>query len=234
MNEVSSWADPILNAYLHGCWTLFWTDDTLYWVAKPSLSVSRTPTLREFHNESYAAVESDIENLYFWHGVLVPAFVVVRPDWITIAHIHTEPNAEVRRVMIERMGWERFCAEAKMRILHSDELASQFPAIPVSDHVDAGARLVTEYRSGRETAELLEAEELLDFEDRPLRFVRLTDPSTGRRYVLRVRHDHTRCYEAVGWTFGLSEAEYKRGRYLRQGDVFLQPLSGGPAAQQHS
>ncbi len=136
--------------------------------------------------------------------------------------------------MIERMGWDRFCDLAKMKLIHVDELHSRFPSIPVSEQVDAGARLVTHYREGAERAELLEADGLLDFDDRPLRFVRLTDPSTGRQYTLRVRHDHTRCYEAVGWTFGLDETEYKRGKYLRQGDVFLKPLSGGPLSQQHS
>jgi hypothetical protein len=136
--------------------------------------------------------------------------------------------------MVERMRWDRFCDQAKMRIIHADDLHSNFPNIPVSETVDAGARMVTRYRSGTEHAELLEAVELKDFEDRPLRFVRLTDPSTARQYTLRVRHDHTRCYEAVGWTFGVSEKEYKNGRFLRQGDVFLKPLAGGPETQQHS
>lgn len=43
-------------------------------------------------------VTGHVENLYFWHGVLVPAFVVVKPEWITVQHIETESNAEVRRV----------------------------------------------------------------------------------------------------------------------------------------
>ena len=234
-NEVvSRWSNTLLDAFLSGCWLLFWTADVLYWVAKPTVHVDRSDGNRTLHNEHYAALESDVENLYFFHGVMVPAFVVVRPDWITIEHIRNEQNTEVRRVMVERMGWDRFCQLANMHLVHSDELHSRFPSIPVSDSVDAGQRLVTTYRAGIETAELLEAADLKDFEDRPLRFVRLTDPSTGRQYTLRVRHDHQRCYEAVGWTFGRSEAEYKTGRFLRQGDVFLQPLSGGPKHQAHS
>jgi hypothetical protein len=151
-----------------------------------------------------------------------------------IAQVVAEENAEIRRVMIERMGWDNFCAAAEMKLIHVDELHSQFPNIPVSAAVEPGQRLVTSYRDGVERAELLEAAELRDFEDRPLRFVRLTDPSTGRQYTLRVRHDHARCYEAVGWTFGVTETDYKRGRFLRQGDVFLKPLSGGPIHQAHS
>ncbi|CAM6006570.1 unnamed protein product [Sphagnum balticum] len=122
--------------------------------------------------------------------------------------------------MMERMGWDKFCSDAKMKILHEDELNTRFPCVPVSDLVDSGQRLVTSYREGKETAQLLEAEGLKDFEDRPLRFVRLTDPSTGRQYTIRVRHDHTRCYEAVGWTFGLTEQEYRN-------DVFAAQLEKG-------
>jgi hypothetical protein len=232
--KVSAWSLPLLNAFISGCWLLYWTDDTLYWVAKPTVHVDRSNGNRRLHKASSAAVESDVENIYFLNGVLVPAFVVVKPEWITIDHIRNEENAEVRRCMIERMGWDRFCEQANMRIIHSDELHSNFPSIPVSDMVEPGQRLVTTYRAGTETADLLETADLKDFEDRPLRFVRLTDPSTSRQYTLRVLHNHTSCYQAVGWTFGLTEKEYKSGKYLRQGDVFMRPLSGGPETQTHS
>ena len=172
--------------------------------------------------------------IWAWHGTRVPQRVIEAPETITIEDVRKEQNAEVRRVMVERMGWENFCAAARMKLIHVDELHSNFPDIPVSELVDSGARLVTSYREGSERAELLEAAELRDFEERPLRFVRLTDPSTGRQYTLRVLHSHTRCYEAVGWTFGLTETEYKHGRFIRQGDVFLNPLSGGPLEQAHS
>jgi hypothetical protein len=136
--------------------------------------------------------------------------------------------------MVERMGWERFCTEAGMKVIHEDTLESNFPSIPVSEMVSESARLVTTYRSGTEIAQLLEADGIRDYEGRPLRFVRLTDPSTGRQYTLRVLPTHTRCYEAVGWTFGKTEEEYKKGHFIRHGDVFLNPLLGGPTAQTHS
>jgi hypothetical protein len=172
--------------------------------------------------------------VWAWHGVRVTKQIIENPDTLTVEQIKNEENAEVRRIMIERMGWDTFCAKAQMRVIHVDELHSHFPAIPVSELVEEGSRLVVSYRDGTERAQLLEADGLTDFEERPLRFVRLTDPSTGREYTIRVKHSHTRCYEAVGWTFGLTETEYKRGRYIRQGDVFLQPIEGGPLEQQHS
>jgi hypothetical protein len=172
--------------------------------------------------------------IWAWHGNRVTRQIVEQPETLTVDQVRFESNAEVRRVMVERMGWDAFCASAKMKLLHVDELHSNFPDIPVSEVVDASSRMVTSYRAGVERAELLESAELRDFEDRPLRFVRLSDPSTGGQYTLRVLHDHTRCYEAIGWTFGVDETTYKRGRFLRQGDVFLQPLAGGPLQQAHS
>lgn len=186
------------------------------------------------HCENGPALDSDVEPLFFWHGVMVPSFVVVAPELIHIDHIRNEDNAEVRRVMMERMGWDRFCRDASMKVIHTDELHTNFPAIPVSDFVDEGMRLVTTYRAGIETAELLEADGMRDFEDRPLRFVRLSDPSTDRKYTIRVRHDHTRCYQAIGWTFGMTEEAYKKQPYLRQGDVLLKPLTDHAFNQQHS
>jgi hypothetical protein len=116
--EVLKWTRPVLQAYLSGCWMVHWTDDTLYWVAKPTVHVERVNGGRRMHNESYAALESDVENIYFWHGVMVPAFVVVRPDWITVKHIETENNAEVRRVMIQRYGTARYLKDSNAELVH--------------------------------------------------------------------------------------------------------------------
>jgi hypothetical protein len=208
-SSVSAWSKPLFDAFCSGCWILHWTDDTLFWVAKPVVNVEKVNGLRRLHNESYAAIESDLENLYFWHGVLVPAFAVVRPDWITIGHIRNEENAEVRRVLIERMGWDRFCEAAQMKVIHQDTLVSRFPSIAVSEKISGDMRAATSYREGEEIAELLEAEEFTDFDERPLKFVRVTDPSTGSKYLLRVWPENTRAYEAVGQTFGKTEQEYK-------------------------
>jgi hypothetical protein len=181
-------------------------------VAKPTVHTEKTAEGRgrRLHNDSYAALESDVQNLYFIHGILVPAFVVVRPDWITIKHIRDEENAEVRRIMIERMGWEKFCSEAKLKVIHTDTLTAQFPALPVSETVHADMRAVTRYRKGKEVAELLESEEFKDFDDMPLKFVRVSDPSTGEKYTLRVWSSNKRAYEAVAQTFNMTETEYKQ------------------------
>jgi hypothetical protein len=96
---VMAWARPLFEAFAAGCWLIYWMEDTLYWCAKPVVHRDRAGW---FHDDRHAAVESEVEELYFWHGVRVPAFVVLRPDRITVGHIDREANAEVRRVMVER------------------------------------------------------------------------------------------------------------------------------------
>ena len=114
-------------------------------------------------------LESDVENLYFWHGVLVPAFVVVRPDWITLDHIKSECNAEVRRVMIERYGYERYCRDAGMKLV--DECRS--------DHKLVGLRTAKLWRDGE-----LTLIDLLNSTPEP--------DGSVKRYVLSVDGD---CYD---------------------------------------
>ena len=213
---------------------LYWTEETLYWIAKPTIHLEIHDGRRRLHNETHAALESDIENLYFWHGVLVPAFVITNPGWITVKDILQEENAEVRRVMFERMGTERFATEAEMVIVHEDTLESNFPIIPETEEMGSGKRMVISYRKGKEIARLLRCDALKDFEDRPLMFVEVTCPSTGRVYHVRVKHDAKRAYEAVASTFGMTEKEYRTGGFNRQGDVCLLPLGKQKFKQSHS
>jgi len=124
--KVQMWSKPVYDAFLSGCWLLHWTEDTIYWVAKPKVHVERVNNLRRLHNAEYAAVESDVENLYFWHGVMVPAFAVTKPEWITLKHISDEDNAEVRRVLIERYGLSRYLIDSGAKKLSEDEFGELY------------------------------------------------------------------------------------------------------------
>ena len=65
------------------------------------------------HNETGPAVAfQDGWGVYALHGVQVPADLITH-GWST-KRILAERNAEVRRVAIELMGWDRFVADAKL------------------------------------------------------------------------------------------------------------------------
>lgn len=60
-----------------------------------------------------AAVWPDGWAVHVWHGTRVPASLI-RGDWDT-DRILREPNTEVRRCAIERMGWPEFITAAGLR-----------------------------------------------------------------------------------------------------------------------
>lgn len=49
--------------------------------------------------------------LHFWHGTRVPADLIEGDGW-TPERILREPNVEIRRCAIERIGWDRFVTQA--------------------------------------------------------------------------------------------------------------------------
>lgn len=183
--EVKKWALPCYEAFLAGCWFLHWTEDTLYWVAKPTVHVERLENGRRLHNDKGAAVESDVENLYFWHGVLVPAYAVVRPDWITVKEIQAEENVEVRRVLMERYGLGRYLEDSGAKKIHADELGEL-------------------YRTDIPGDEPLVMVKVMNSTPEP--------DGSFKPYFLRVPPAIARARDAVAWTFGYTDSRaYMKG-----------------------
>ncbi len=116
-----------------------------------------------------------------WRGVAIDERIAFRPQEITAVEVLQEPNAELRRVKMERMGFERFLAEAQPEVLDTDR--------------DPG---------GERKLFRVEMEG-----DEPLVCVSVGCPSTGRRYLLRVPPETTTCWQAIAWTAGFDNpADY--------------------------
>ena len=112
-----------------------------------------------------------------WHGVAVDARVAFHPDTLTVAEVLAERNAERRRVMIERMGYEAFFEQTGVEELDRDH--------------DAGGP--------RRLLRILLAD------DEPLVCLAVSCPSTGRRYVLRVPPRTVGCRQAAAWIAGFDD-----------------------------
>jgi len=61
---------------------------------------------RPHHDSGPFCRWADGTALYAWHGVYVPWWVIEQPSRITLDRVQSEANAEVRRAMIERKGWD--------------------------------------------------------------------------------------------------------------------------------
>ena len=158
---------------------LHWTENALYWVAKPRVHVEGNE--RRLHCATGPALESDIENLYFWHGVLVPAFAVTYPEWITVKHIEEEENAEVRRILIERYGQARYLQDAGAAELHRDDFGVL-------------------YRKEVPNDEALVMVKVVNSTPEP--------DGSFKDYFLRVPPTVRTAREAVAWTFDVPMAKY--------------------------
>ena len=117
-----------------------------------------------------------------WRGVPVNARIAFEPESLTATEILEEQNAELRRVMMDRMGYLRFAQEAGAKRLDKD--------------TDAGGQ-----------RELLKIN-LND--DEPLVGLSCFCPSTGRQYFLRVPPSVKSCHEAAAWMAGFDDpGKYK-------------------------
>jgi len=125
---------------------------------------------------------TDGSNLYAIHGVRVPAHVVHAPDTITIDQIRGEPDVEVRRVLLERYGHQRYLRDAGAQRVHAD-----------------GTGILWRCRlPGDEDLVLVEVANATPEPD-----------GTARTYWLRVPPDVRTARQAVAWTFDVDEGDYQ-------------------------
>jgi hypothetical protein len=114
-----------------------------------------------------------------WNGVNVTGQIAFHPEPLSARQALSAENAELRRVMVERIGSERFVAEANPQQLDTD--------------VDRGGmrRLLR-----------------VDIpDDEPWVALEVRDPSTGRTYLLRVPPEIDTCRRAAAWVAGFDNPD---------------------------
>ena len=92
-----------------------------WWPFQGVAVVCDRPSIRALDREGRLHAENgpalayrDGFSAYFWHGRIVPQWVVREP---TVARIAAEPNVEIRRCAIEALGWSRFTREAGLKLI---------------------------------------------------------------------------------------------------------------------
>ena len=180
---VVRWTDActaLVDAYRAGLGFFWVLDDWIVAVPRPAISVVEGV----LHSATGPAVRwPEGERYWYWHGLRVPRRVVEEPESITAWDIHAERNMELRSVLLERMGFDRYIYEG-------------------------GGRLIAEDGFGR----LWRCRRLPDEDETPV-FVEVENATvesdgSARRYFLRVPPAMRTPHQAVAWSFGLSVAEY--------------------------
>jgi len=130
----------------------------------------------------------DGHGIHVLHGTPVPAWVITDP---TIERVRREPNVEVRRCAIERIGWDTYIELAGLSLVG----ACADPGNP-----GAELRLYDQPTQGWGAPE------------RVLLVVNGTPESDGhhRRYGLGVPAEIDNPIAAAGWSYGLPQEHYAR------------------------
>lgn len=74
----------------------------------------------DLHREDGPAIDSHGKQRFFIRGVPVTEKIVLAPETQTISEITSEENLEVKRVRIERFGWEKFLDQANAEVVDSN------------------------------------------------------------------------------------------------------------------
>lgn len=129
-----------------------------------------------------AIVFSDGSKNYYWRGLQVTEQIILYPHTLKVSHIENCPNAEVRRVMIERFGFDNFIRESGARKVQED---------------DCGIL----YRKTLPGDEPLVAVKVVNSTPEP--------DGSFKTYILRVPPTITTARAAVAWSFGMQHNQYK-------------------------
>jgi len=143
------------------------------------------------HNPTGPAIAfRDGWSMWAINGVIATEQIVMAPETLTMADVWAETNAEVRRVMCEQIGWDRFIQMAGLTAVHEEP-----------DPANPG-----------HTLQLFDLPEKVY--EQPVRLVLMTNASPERdghrkRYGLTAPASCATAVGAIAWTFGVSESEYR-------------------------
>jgi hypothetical protein len=170
---------PLMNlARVCGWWAPY--NETCILQDRPS-EIHQDDRLR-LHNDSGPAIAyRDGWKIYCVHGVRIDDWIIEHPERMTPAQIDSEKNVEVRRVMIDKFGKERYLREAGAVLIHEDD----FGKLWQKDQPGDEPLCMVEVINGTPEAD-----------------------GTFRTYFLRVAPDIKTAREAVASTYKLNAKQY--------------------------
>jgi hypothetical protein len=177
--------EPLARAWIDGLYC-FWVMESPRWRQRRCVLVPR-PALQvadgRLHCSDGPAVEwSDGLSYWFWEGLHIPRRIAAKDsERARLQVLVRTPNLERRRLLLDRIGYERFLDIADAKLEQQDDYGKLW-----------------------RTTLSVDGEQL-----RVVEVVNSTPESDGsrRRYFLRVPPDTRTARDAVAWTFGFDDAD---------------------------
>ncbi|AQU65583.1 DUF6745 domain-containing protein [Streptomyces niveus] len=164
----------------HAGW--WWPYEKVTVVCERPVELHRDEAGRLDRGDGPALAYPDGFALYAWRGMPVPADFLAELTTLDPARIRTEENAELRRVMLEYYGYDRYLAESGAEPIGKDETGILW-RIALADDED------------------VVMVEVVNSTPEP--------DGTSRTYWLRVPPNTRTAKEGVAWTFGLDAQTYE-------------------------
>jgi len=163
----------------------WWPYERVALVSERPAELYRDEAGRLDRGDGPALAYADGFALHAWRGMPVPDGFLTGLGGLTPERIRAEENAELRRVMLEHYGYDRYLADSGAEPLHRDETGVLWRILLPDDEPVVMVEVVNS------TAE---------------------PDGTFRTYWLRVPPGTRTARAGVAWTFGLTEAEYRPQR----------------------
>ena len=129
--DVMGWQDPVLERHeidetlAKTCGWTWWHENVLAISDRPEF-LNRDESGR-LHAETGPSIKyRDGWALHHWHGVFVEPWIIEQPALITVEKIESEGNAEIRRVMVERYGEDRYIIDSGLKPIAQDAFGELF------------------------------------------------------------------------------------------------------------
>jgi hypothetical protein len=162
---------------------------TGWWIPFTNIAVM-SERYKEIHQDDQSRLHNmdgpavafrDGWSMYTVHGVNVSPSIIEHPELITLEMIDSTANVEVRRVMLEKFGFDRYIRESKSKLL---------------DQSSWGKLWRRDFRDD-EPIVMLEVQNSTPEPD-----------GSYKTYFLRVPPNMTIAKEAVAWTFEMNQQSY--------------------------
>ncbi|WP_280345883.1 DUF6745 domain-containing protein [Nocardia neocaledoniensis] len=160
----------------------WWPYEQVAVISERPLELHRDEAGRLDRGDGPALRYADGFALYAWRGMPVPAEFLATLATLTPQRIRDEDNAELRRVMLEHYGYDRYLTESGAEPVHRDETGILWRIALVGD-------------------EDVVMVEVVNSTPEP--------DGTSRTYWLRVPPTTRTAREGVAWTFGVTADAYE-------------------------
>ena len=144
--------------------------------------------------------------LHAVHGVRVPAWIIERKEKITTTKIDAETNAEIRRVMVEQYGQDKYLLDSGATLVQRDQAGILYRKELPGDEPIVMVRVLN---STPEPDGVMSREEAVEtFGGAARAAIDAPEGSRFKQYMIRVPPTVCTAHEAVAWTFGLEAETY--------------------------